>query len=67
MAGARHGMCELTRQGNGMGAAWERYGVCELACTVTGPLQYQGFAITDTPHSVGLFWTSDRLFAKTST
>jgi hypothetical protein len=22
MAGARHGMCELTRQGNGMGTAW---------------------------------------------
>jgi hypothetical protein len=38
MAGARHGMCELTRHGiagerhgNSMGAAWARHGMCELA------------------------------------
>jgi hypothetical protein len=30
MAGALHSMCELTRQGNGMGVAWERHGMCEL-------------------------------------
>jgi hypothetical protein len=34
MAGARHGMCELTRQGNGMGTAWERHGMCKLAFSV---------------------------------
>jgi hypothetical protein len=36
-AGARHGMCELTkgmageRHGNGMGAAWARHAMCESA------------------------------------
>jgi hypothetical protein len=37
MAGARHGMCELTRHGMGgerhgntMGAAWSRHGMCEI-------------------------------------
>jgi hypothetical protein len=29
MAGARHGVCELTR--HGMETAWARHGVCELA------------------------------------
>jgi hypothetical protein len=33
MAEARNGMCKLTRQENGMGTAWERYGMCELAFT----------------------------------
>jgi hypothetical protein len=36
MAGARLGMCELTRQGNGMETAWERYGMCELALSDLG-------------------------------
>jgi hypothetical protein len=38
MAGAWHGMCELTRQnmtgerhGNGMSAVWAQHGMCELA------------------------------------
>jgi hypothetical protein len=45
MAGARHGMCELTRNGmawarhgmgtawHGHGMAWARHGMCELAFT----------------------------------
>jgi hypothetical protein len=35
-----------------------------------GPPQYRGFTIThflDTPHSVGLLWTSDQPDAETST
>jgi hypothetical protein len=33
MAGARHGMCELTRKGKARGTAWTRYGMCELPFT----------------------------------
>ena len=32
-----------------------------------GPPHCRGFTITDTPHSLGLFWTSDQLDAGTST
>jgi len=32
-----------------------------------GPTHYQGFTITDTPHSVGLLRTSDQPDAETST
>jgi hypothetical protein len=31
MAGTRHGMCELMRQGNDKGTAWERHGIRKLA------------------------------------
>jgi hypothetical protein len=37
MAGARHGMCELTRHGiagERRGTAWARHGMCELALSV---------------------------------
>ena len=34
MAGARHGMCELTaRHRRGMDTAWARHAVCESAIT----------------------------------
>ena len=32
-----------------------------------GRLIFRGFTITDTPHLVGLLWTSDQLVAETST
>jgi hypothetical protein len=57
MAGARHGMCELTRHGmagNGKGKARARHGMCELA-------------FMDPAQSVGLLWTSDQPDAETST
>jgi hypothetical protein len=31
------------------------------------PHHYRGFTITDTPHSVGLLWTSDQPYAETAT
>ena len=31
MAGAWHGMCQLTRHGMAWGTAWARHGMCELA------------------------------------
>jgi hypothetical protein len=32
---SRYGMCELTRQENGMGAGWERHGIRELTFKFT--------------------------------
>ena len=52
MAVARHGMCELThgmtegRDGNGMGAAWERHAICESILS-------QRHALTLAPRPVG--------------
>jgi hypothetical protein len=34
MAGSWYDMCELTRQGNGKGTAWERHDMCELAFVI---------------------------------
>ena len=33
----------------------------------SGSPQYQGFTIADTPHSVGLLWTSDQPDAESLT
>jgi len=48
MAGAQHGMCELTvweRHGNGMDAAWERHVVCESALIVLQKFQVPGTGV----------------------